>query len=74
MESPTRDQIVAAFNVVAALAEAIRVLGSVPSGELYARVMGNLSVQAYDSAIDTLIRARLVSKRNNVIAWIGGSL
>ena len=67
------DQAVAMVQVVAALAEAIRGLGEVPSGTLYAQVMGTLSFEQYESAIALLVRADLVSKRSHVLRWIGPS-
>ena len=47
----------------AALAEAIRDLGSVPSGNLYARVMSHVSIEQYDWAIERLKGAGLVAEK-----------
>jgi hypothetical protein len=54
-----------------ALAEAIRALGSVPSGHLYARVMGALSLEAYQSLIRSLVSAGLVRNSSHMLTWIG---
>lgn len=53
----TREQIKAALLATATVTEAIRELQSVPNGELYARVMGVLSLEAYERIIGTIKRA-----------------
>jgi hypothetical protein len=58
----------------AAIAEAIRELKEVPSGHLYARVMSRMSLQTYDLIIDRLIGAKLVSRQNHLLKWIGPTL
>lgn len=58
-------------TLVAAVADAIRDLGSVPSGQLYARVMAHMSIGTYLSIIDILKRAKLVSDTNHLLTWIG---
>ena len=50
----TKERVLAAFEVVVATGQTIRELGSVPSGELYARVMDKLSIEAYGNIIATL--------------------
>lgn len=67
----TKEQIVAAFGIVLAIGDTIQQLGEVPSGELYARVMGTLSAREYNTVIDKLIQCRLVTKSNNVLRWTG---
>lgn len=64
-------KVTAAFNVVAALAEAIRELGEVPSGHLYARLMSVLSLEDYQTAINLLQGAELISVNNHLITWNG---
>lgn len=59
------------LQIVKALADVIRDLGEVPNGHLYARVMGNLSLETYTSAIGTLKHAKLVEEHNNLLRWIG---
>ncbi len=66
---------VATLQAAAALAEAIRGLDSVPSGELYALVMGKMSLAAYDNIIAALVRARLVRKdTSHLLTWIGPTI
>ncbi len=58
--------------MVAAVAEAIRELKSVPSGHLYARLMGKLTLDEYESILDAIKKAGLISEdRSNLLTWIG---
>jgi hypothetical protein len=57
-----------------AVAEAIRELGSVPSGHLYARLMGQLSVESYGAIIRTLKGAGLVEEKSHLLTWVGPAL
>jgi len=64
-----------AIYVMAAVAEAIRDLttinGGVPSGELYAILMGRgVGITDYQAMIDKLESARLISVKNHYIRWI----
>ena len=60
----------AALEIIKTLAEVIRSLGSVPSGHLYAHVMGQLSFAQYMSAIDILKRTGLVTEQAHLLAWV----
>lgn len=72
---PTPTQTAAAFNAVAAISEAIRELGSVPSGELYARVASHLDLKSYQAIIDLLKRCDLVREsKARMLTWIGPEL
>ncbi len=64
----------AATGAVLAVAECIRDLGAVPSGHLYARLMGHMSADAYQGVIAALVRAGLVRQHpNHLLEWIGPS-
>ena len=64
----------AALGVVMAVADCIRELRTVPSGHLYARLMGHLSIDDYQSVIATLVRAGLVREHpSHLLEWIGPS-
>ncbi len=71
MSQPTREEIKAALSAVMALGEAIKDLGSVPSGHLYAHVMGHMSLDNYNAAIGLLKRAGAVKEENHLLTWIG---
>jgi hypothetical protein len=65
-------EAIAAVRVAHAIAEAIRNLGEVPSGHLYARVMGVMDLRQYEQVIDLLIDARLVEREpSHLLRWIG---
>ena len=63
------EQVKSALNVVMAIAEAIRELREVPSGELYARLMDKLSLEQYERIIDTLKRSGAITEQNHVLKW-----
>jgi hypothetical protein len=50
---------------------AIRDLGSVPSGYLYAQLMGILTLDQYNAIIDALKSAKMVSESGHLLTWIG---
>ena len=65
-------EALAAVRVAHAIAETIRELGEVPSGHLYARVMGVMDLRQYEQVIDLLIDARLVERApSHLLRWIG---
>ena len=58
--------------MAATVGDAIRELGSVPSGHLYARLMGHLSLEEFNEIISTLVRAGLVRRdANHLLVWAG---
>jgi hypothetical protein len=66
------EKVHAAIRVLSALAETIRSLGSVPSGHLYAQVLGQLDLADYQAAIGHLVRAGLVEEgADRVLVWVG---
>ena len=71
MTEQTKQMIGAELNLIRIVADAIREIGSVPSGQLYAYLMGHMSLSQYQSIIGTLKKAELVRESNNVLVWIG---
>jgi hypothetical protein len=67
----TKEQVGAAITAIKAIADAIRELGEVPSGHLYAQLMGKMSLADYTKVIDILKGATLVSESGNLLKWIG---
>ena len=66
----TRSQaILAALD---AIQEAIRDLGEVPSGHLYAHVMGVMSIDTYQAIINALEQAGKIKVSHHLITWVGG--
>lgn len=74
VSAPTFREMRAALDVVAALAEVIREVGSIPSGHLYAQVMGQLSIGQYERIVGLLKRAGVIEERGHVLTWVGPAL
>jgi hypothetical protein len=70
-QASPKEQMKTAITIVAAVAEAIRELGSIPSGHLYAQVMGRIDLAAYTKIIGTLKNAGLVAEQNDLLTWVG---
>lgn len=64
-------KVSAGMAAIMAVAETIRELGSVPSGELYARLMGSISLESYGQIVGTLERAGLIEERGHLLRWVG---
>ncbi len=67
----TANEVTAAIRVAAAVGDAIRELKSVPSGHLYARLMGHMSLDTYNGCIKILKQAELVKEENHLLTWVG---
>lgn len=68
----TKERLEAAVRALAAVAEAIRDAGSVPSGALYAALLTyGIDLQTYERIVGILVRAKLVSESGHVLTWIG---
>lgn len=67
----TTDQRRAAIELVQAVAEVIRVKASVPSGELYAQIMGKIDLRTYQRVLDMLVGAGLITVKSHLITWVG---
>lgn len=74
MDTQVREQLGAAIKMTQAIAEAIRELGEVPSGHLYAIVIGQVTMEQYARIIDVLKGAGLVEEKNHVLKWAGPTL
>tara|TARA_Y100000310_G_scaffold338575_1_gene428584 strand:+ start:1160 stop:1372 length:213 start_codon:yes stop_codon:yes gene_type:complete len=61
----------AAIKLLRSVAEAIRDLGEVPSGELYARLMEFLSLDEYNKVIGVLKKTGLITETNYLLKWKG---
>ena len=67
-----KQQIEATFQVLKALAEIIDHAGEVPSGELYARLMGTVTLDEYQRLIGSLKRTGLVTETpGHLLRWSG---
>lgn len=57
------------LNAVRALADVIQELGEVPSGHLYASVMGSIQLHQYERMIDTLVGSGIVKRSGHLLVW-----
>jgi hypothetical protein len=64
----------AALALVAALADAIRDLGRVPAGHLYAGIMDRMSLESFNRAVEIMKAAGLVRESNHELIWVGPEL
>jgi hypothetical protein len=67
-----QQQIDATLQTIKVLADAIRESpNGIPSGHLYAVATNTMSLATYQSMIDMLKRAKLVSEKNYLLTWMG---
>ena len=69
--SVTTEQISDAITMLQVIAESIRDLGEVPSGHLYAAVMGSTDLLTYERVVGLLVRSGLVALRGDLLIWVG---
>lgn len=71
MSNPTTEQVKAAFGVMLAVCEAIREAKRIPSGTLYATLMGRMDFEAYTKLVARLKGTGLVIEQNHELVWVG---
>ena len=71
MTTTPHNDVKAALGILRAVADAIRELGEVPSGHLYAHLMGKLSLEQYEQVIGVLKQAGLITESNHLLTWVG---
>ena len=68
----TKEQVKGAMAFVMAVADAIKELGTVPNGHLYANLMGHMSLENYQKVIDLLKRSGVVTESaSHLLTWVG---
>ena len=73
--TPTAAQLRAGLNVLIAVSESIRELGEVPSGTLYAALIGKVNYAGYEAILQTLTNAGLIQVMpSHMIRWVGPTL
>jgi len=74
-ESTEQERIEVVVGIVVAVAETIKELGSVPSGHLYARLMGHMNLETYEGIIGVLVRKGMVRQEpSHLLVWTGLNL
>lgn len=75
MAEITKDDVVAVFKVIIAVAHTIRELGEVPAGHLYVRLqekLPSITMDNFQTMMTKLEDARLISYNNHhLITWVG---
>lgn len=66
----TSEQIQSAITAVSEIGKVIREVKRIPSGHLYAQLMGVLSLEKYEMIIGLLKKTGLVTEQNNELIWI----
>ena len=65
------EQIQAAITAVSDIGKVIREVKRIPSGHLYAQLMGVMSLERYEMVISLLKKTKLITEQNNELIWIG---
>ena len=60
------------LEIIKIVAVAIRDLGCVPEGELYAHLMGTLSLRNLETILGNLEKVGAIRRKHHMIVWIGG--
>ena len=63
-----------AIMLAIVVAEAIRTAGQIPSGTVYAMMMGQMSLEVYESILDRLVGAGLIRRDVYLLTWIGSHI
>jgi len=70
-ETELKAQVSNAIQILRAIAETIRELKEVPSGTLYAQLMGQMDLATYQRVIDTLKGAKVIEETPaSLLRWI----
>ncbi len=68
---PDKQNVLAAIELVSAVADAIRELGTVPSGQLYARLTDVMDIRCFEQVVALLVKAGLIERLpNNILRWV----
>lgn len=69
---PSKSEVKAALAIVRAIADTIRELGSIPSGHLYAQLMGHMELTHYNQILGILKRSGMVAEsESHLLTWKG---
>ena len=68
----TKQQVEAVIDLMGAVVYAIQKAGSLPSGDLYARMMtSGMTLGQYDQMIASMKRMNLIKEENHILTYIG---
>jgi len=69
-EKQYQAQVNAVIQAVFAVRDAIKELGEVPSGHLYAQLMGDMSLDTYNQIISLLKKSGKVTESGHLLKWV----
>lgn len=73
--TPSKAELNAGLQLLVAVAETIREVKEVPSGTIYAALLGRLTYNGYMGLLASLKGAGLIEERpNHILRWIGPDL
>jgi hypothetical protein len=64
-----KKQAAAIVQAAVAIGESIKALKTIPSGHLYAQLMGKMSLEVYNHIIGLLVGAGQVKLESHVLTW-----
>lgn len=64
-----KEQAMKLVEVMGIVASVIKEVGSIPSGHLYAQLMGKMSFETYQDMIATMERLNVISVKNHLITY-----
>jgi hypothetical protein len=67
----TREQVADALMTMRAVIETVRDAGRVPSGTIYATLMGRMDLPAYETMVALIVGTGLVRLENHELIWVG---
>ena len=67
----TPEHLKLAIELVRAMAETVKAKKEIPSGHMYAMMMGTLDLDQYQKAEGFLLRTGLVKKEGDLLKWVG---
>jgi len=70
MMTATTQQVNAAVAAANAILECVRDTGGIPSGHLYARLMGSMSLDTYTMLIDVLKNSGKIVETSNFLTYV----
>ena len=68
---PTQKQKEYGVKLIMAVTEAIREAKRIPSGHLYAMLMGKMNIDTYNQLITIIKRTGLVKEEYHELIWVG---
>ena len=70
MNTTTSNTLHSATKIISAVGSAIRELGEIPSGHLYASLIGTMTFDQYNRVIGILKKAGLITEKNHLLKWV----